>query len=324
MILGPYPFSRFVNFLSDHLDEVLTVLFLLMLVGLGVWRGSPIFENIRASSLAWRTVQLLCLALLISFVLTRGKVRALLRDWLPFVLALMVYEGLKHMHATAITTALGISPIDPILISIDRFLFGEMAHEVAQRLINGNHHVLFVLKIFYAGYYFLPGIVMGYLYLSTDRANFLIVRRSVLVCLYGGYIMYILLPAAGPHFDVRQLGLTSTGVMHAYAFAMQNLRYQFDCFPSLHTALPWTLVVISWVCLPSIMRAGLVICATGSTAATLGLGFHYGIDVIGGLLWCFAVVMLTHLSKRKRLLSPRSLGHVAAQSALPSIEKSDI
>ena len=117
-----------------------------------------------------------------------------------------------------------------------------------------------------------------------------------MLCLYGGYVMYILLPAAGPSFDPSQLGQTSTGVMHAFAFAMEHLRYQFDCFPSLHTALPWTLTAVAWMYLTNWMRVGLVICAFGSTAATIGLGFHYGSDVIGGILWCGTVVFLTHRS----------------------------
>jgi membrane-associated phospholipid phosphatase len=81
---------------------------------------------------------------------------------------------------------------------------------------------------------------------------------------------------------------------------MANLRYQFDCFPSLHTALPWALTITSWAFLPKLIRAGLVTCAAGSTAAAVGLGFHYGTDLIGGFAWAAIVVWLTHWTMRKR------------------------
>ena len=284
--------SIFVQGLLTRLDEVLTGAYLVLLVGLGIWRGAPIFEDIRASGLAWRTLQFVGTAMLISVVLFRGRIVNLLGDWLPFVLALMTYEGLKHMHATALTTALGIQPIDWLLVRMDQVLFGGQAHEIAGRVIDGSYPVLFALKFFYAAYYFLPCLVLGYLYFLNDGRTFFLVRRAVVLCLYGGYLMYVLLPATGPQFEVARLGQAPTGVLHAYTYAMEHLRYQFDCFPSLHTALPWTLTVMSWPYLPRLMRLGLVICAAGSTAATIGLGFHYGIDVIGGLAWCAIVVWL--------------------------------
>lgn len=210
----------------------------------------------------------------------------------------MTYEGLKHMHATALTTALGIQPIDALLAATDRILFGGPAHEIAGRLIDGNRLVMAALKYAYAAYYFLPGLVMGYFYFFGDARKFFLARRAVVLCLYGGYLMYVFLPATGPQFDASRLGQVSAGELHAYAYAMEHLRYQFDCFPSLHTALPWTLTIISWPWLPRPIGYALALCASGSTIATVGLGFHYGIDVLGGLVWCAIVVWLARWTMR--------------------------
>ena len=291
--------SAVTRVLCARLDEVLTGVYLALLVGLGIWRGAPIFEDIRSSGLAWRALQFMGMGIFMSALFFRARLVGFLRDWLPFVLALMTYEGLKHMHATALTTALGIHPIDGFLSGMDESLFGGRASDIAGRIIGGNHFVLSALKLFYAGYYFLPGCVLGYLYFFADQAKFFLVRRAVVICLYGGYLMYVLLPAAGPEFDVARLGHAPAGVLHAYSYAMANLRYQFDCFPSLHTALPWALTMTSWPFLPKLMRAGLVTCAVGSTAAAVGLGFHYGTDLIGGFAWAAIVVWLTHWTTRK-------------------------
>lgn len=72
--------GRLAQRLCANLDEVLTGLYLVLLVGLGIWRGAPIFEDIRSSGLALRTLQFVCAALLVCVILFRGRMFGLLRD----------------------------------------------------------------------------------------------------------------------------------------------------------------------------------------------------------------------------------------------------
>lgn len=293
---------RLQHWLFWRLDEVLTLAYLTVLLGLGLWRGAPLFEDIHSSGLAWRTLQVFSVVVIAGLIWAPTSIRRPLASWLPFVLALMTYEGLKHMHATALTMALGIAPIDPLLRNIDLMLFGSLAPEIAARAIGGATWIKEILKYFYIFYYFMPGIVLALLYFRGNDRGFAELRRSILVCLYGGYLMYILLPAAGPEFDIATMNGTDAGVLHAYEYALTHLRYQFDCFPSLHTAVPWTVVGMSWAHISRSVRAFLAICAAGSTLATVGLGFHYGIDVLAGLLWSIGAMALTKWTMRSHPL----------------------
>jgi hypothetical protein len=304
--------ARLRSWLSWRLDELLTLAYLMLLLGLGLWRDAPLFEDIRSSALAWRTLQIFGMLLIVGLVWAPSSIRRLLANWLPFVLALMTYEGLKHMHATALTMALGISPIDPLLRNIDLMLFGALAHEIMGNAIGEAMWIKTLLKCFYIFYYFMPGIVLAMLYFWRNDRGFAELRRGVLICLYGGYLMYILLPAAGPNFDLAMIGASGVGTLHAYQYALTHLRYQFDCFPSLHTALPWTVVGMSWVHVPGVVRAFLVFCAAGSTLATVGLGFHYGIDVLAGLLWS---VVTMALAKWTMWSHPRVVGDMVPPPA---------
>jgi len=64
-----------------------------------------------------------------------------------------------------------------------------------------------------------------------------------------------------------------------------SLRFQWDCFPSLHTAIPWLLTALSWRAVSQPVRALSVVLACAVTLSTVTLRLHYGIDLIAGVVW---------------------------------------
>jgi membrane-associated phospholipid phosphatase len=84
--------------------------------------------------------------------------------------------------------------------------------------------------------------------------------------------------------------------MTSLQFLMDNYRYAFDCFPSLHTAIPWLLVLLCRRKLPQWLMAVEVFASLGVTLSTVGLRFHYGVDVLAGLVWAWAAAMLARVS----------------------------
>ena len=84
--------------------------------------------------------------------------------------------------------------------------------------------------------------------------------------------------------------------MPSYQYIMANFRYSFDCFPSLHTAIPWLLVMMCKNKIPALVMWLLVAISIGVTLSTMALRFHYGIDVIAGGIWAAASYVLARLS----------------------------
>ena len=105
--------------------------------------------------------------------------------------------------------------------------------------------------------------------------------------------MYLLIPVGGPLLligDQFRQPIVTQPVITKLVF--DSLRYAWDCFPSLHTAVPWMLTLLLW---SSVRRWAQLLCVTAATlvtASTIVLRFHYGIDVLAGLAWAGLVAFV--------------------------------
>lgn len=311
-----------INFLRRWMDEILTATFLVMLVALARWRGAPIFAPLAQSGLTKRAllgvaalaVLLLGAKLLGLRALNLRRMGEYLVAFIPYLVALMVYESLKHMHATALTIWLGIHPKDSVMMAVDIALFGKTPYLwLAQWGLDG-HIFISVMTFFYSLYYFAPIALLSWFMFMGQMNNFRLIRRGVLIVLYGGYCFYILIPVAGPLSVPAAVNPLFLDKMADFQYLMTNYRYSYDCFPSLHTALPWMLVLLSWKKLPRWLTAVALTFAVGITISTIALRFHYGIDVIAGLVWAVLASLLA------RVTSPREEPAEVAEPA-PQLEE---
>ena len=294
---------------SIALETWLVLAALLALVLLGWSTGAPILEPIRRSRL---TFSLLLLTPVLLFLLLKAQgargLRPFLRDWLPIYGALAVYESLKHMHAIRISEWLGIAPKDALMLRIDEAIFGKALPLwfdgwVPQWAIETLHFAY--VWVYYLG----PAVALGWAYLGRreDRQKTLFrrLRRGLTVTLLGGYVSYILVPVAGPKVfipDQFQQAIDTQSILIRYVF--DALRYGWDCFPSLHTAVPWMMTLLLW---GSIRRWARIACVTASvlvTISTFVLRYHYGIDVVAGLVW--AAIVAVVVSRQLPVTSPRA------------------
>lgn len=286
------------KFVSRYLDELLTALFWLGLLTLSIIRGSPLFEPIEDSGLAFKTLQWSGLVIALLLLISPRKLWTSIKNFLIVILALMCYEGMKHMHATAITLWLGISPKDDLMMALDVAIFGKTPYLWFMDWGLDSNFFVSIMGLFYSAYYFGPIAALGYAQLSGNDFLFRLVRRGIVIGLYGGYCFYILIPVAGPTSQVSNINALFFEKIPSFQSAYQNLRYSFDCFPSLHTAIPWLLVLLCWHKLPAALKTIAVIFSLGCTLSTVGLRFHYGIDVIAGMAWAVSTAFLAHASMR--------------------------
>jgi len=271
-----------------HLDEMLVLVFLFLLVVAG-WAsdGSSGLEPLHNSRLTLLTLLTVvgCLPLLLSSVTTAGSSIVFVRAWLPLILGLLCYENLKHLHANNITLALGIAPFDPLMLRIDEWLFGAAAPLHLEGMI---HPMLtaYLQSAYTWFYYLMPVVVLLIFYLRASLDAFIAIRKAVIYCLLGGYASYLLIPVAGPLFlvgDQFTVPLNPNGALATLVF--DTLRYNWDCFPSLHTSIPVLLTLLVWRFVSMPLRLTLLLVTASVVFSTVYLRVHYGIDVIAGIAW---------------------------------------
>ncbi|MBL9088875.1 MAG: phosphatase PAP2 family protein [Planctomycetia bacterium] len=155
-----------------------------------------------------------------------------------------------------------------------------------------------LLQAVYAFYYAIPLVMLVAMVLRRTAGGLERGLFDVLLCLYGSYVGYFLVPATGPninklglypaHFASPMEGLWFAEELRASIFAAEWIKQ--DCWPSGHTAL-------SFVCLVIARREGvrwaywtLLVPVILLIFSTMYLRYHYVVDVVCGFLLAFAVL----------------------------------
>jgi membrane-associated phospholipid phosphatase len=271
-----------------YIDIALVSAAFLALIALGIANHTPLID-ISRSRLTRRSFHIFGAFLIVTRLLCHRPIAPVILDWIPLVGLFAVYENLKHMHANKITEWLGIAPKDQLMASIDNFLFGA---ELPLELQGCSPPwFIFIMWFFYFWVYYCgPAFLLGWIYFRIgDQDLFARLRHLLMIAFLGGYVIYLLVPVAGPMFTIGDrfsTPIVTHPLIQTLAF---SYRYNWDCFPSLHTAIPWLLTIAVW---RKIALTGRLICllaSVGVTASTVFLRFHYGIDLIAGFVWALVV-----------------------------------
>lgn len=283
-----YSVRAMLNFLRRRLDELVTCAFLLLVFVLKIARP-PIFATAGGLLLA-RIVFTSSGVVLAVLVLARPLsrfARTLLGVVLkigPVLVAVLGYTSLRLLHAESVTAWLGFVSKDHSMMAADVALFGKTPYLWIGEWGLDGHLFQRVMASLYAFYPFTPVIALAWFLWKHDEAQFWLIRRTLLISLYCGYCCYLLIPVSGP---LSLMGNSPFYIQSTstYKFLMNNFRYPYDCFPSLHTANPW---LLWWLCRRKLPRSavgiGALICS-GITFSTMALRLHYGVDVLAGFGW---------------------------------------
>lgn len=284
------------RFLRRWLDELVTVCFLVLVFGL-VPFFPPDFATPGGRALAVWVIRIAfaLFALLLVAARFRPRARRALRvvlEFAPILVAVLGYVSLKLMHASAITDWLGIPARDSWMLAADNLLFGKTPFLwLAQSPLFVSRPFLQLMSFCYSLYPFTPLLVVGWFLYRGDLAQVRMVRRAMILSLYGGYCLYLLVPVSGPLSILPQPAPLFVQSTLTYNYLMGNFRYIYDCFPSLHTANPWLLL---WLCRNKFPRwfvvLGALVCS-GITLSTIALRMHYGIDDIAGFAWLSMIAL---------------------------------
>ncbi len=209
----------------------------------------------------------------------------MLRYFYPFIFIGFVFESLGY-----IVPFINPHNKDNILIHIDRLLFGkDLALALNFLNIKG---VTDYLQLAYLSYYFLPLFLLYYFYSRKEIKKLNYALFALSLGYYISYIGYIIMPAIGPRYSLTYLkqipiqGGIIYNFVHPILNSLEHIKQ--DCFPSGHTEISVLVLLIfkdenkkiALIILPIVLSLLL---------STLVLRYHYGADVISGLIVAFIV-----------------------------------
>ncbi|MDT8396331.1 MAG: phosphatase PAP2 family protein [bacterium] len=147
------------------------------------------------------------------------------------------------------------------------------------------------LYILYAFYFPMPVILLGWM---LARGRYRAVSDGVfryLLCYYGAYVAYFLVPVQGPRFYLAHL----QGDRLSGLFLSEPIRKlidllepnKLDAFPSLHAAILLVTLMLAFRENRAMFRWFLG-CGVGILVSLVYLRYHYVVDLIAGLVWAVA------------------------------------
>lgn len=221
----------------------------------------------------------------------KNRYLLLLRYFYPFIFLSFVFESLGF-----IVPFINPHNKDYILAHADRFIFGKDLCLILNFLnVKG---VTDYLQLSYITYYFLPLFLAIYLYKKHQTKALNQSLFAISLGYYVSYLGYMILPAVGPRYTFGYLyrmpihGWYIYDAIHPMLNSLEHIKQ--DCFPSGHVELSLlTLLLfkdvnkkISLIILPIVLSLIL---------STVVLRYHYGTDVIFGILIAFIVYYFSKL-----------------------------
>jgi membrane-associated phospholipid phosphatase len=227
------------------------------------------------------------------------KVFKLIHNWYPVPAIFFIF---KEVHYTIL--AMGYSDWDPVLINIDRFLFGTdptyWLHQFSFPLLTE------ILQIAYTSYYFIMIAVAFELYRRKEIDNFNFFAFTIVYGFVLSYLGYLTFPGVGPRFTLHNFaalnselpGLWLTSYLRDFINAGESIPKdvinpiiyaQRDIFPSGHTQM--TLLTMYYAHRYKLsFRYIIDLFGVLLIIGTVYLRYHYVIDIIGGFV--FAVITI--------------------------------
>lgn len=244
----------------------------------------------------------------------RHEAMCVLRDWVPFVLIVFIYENLHDVAGQAMSF-----DIAGILNRWDVVLFGVEPTLWAQRFFSPVATDL--MSISYALYFFEPLFIMFLLTLWDRRAEFRHLALCLTIVFILGFIGYILLPCSPPRYFIEHM---YTDPHRLYGlFLFDWLQGTWDglsvisggAFPSLHVGISMVALIYTYrfrainrtcrmlfhIYLPLVVSLWF---------STVYLRHHWVIDIVAG--WfiagvgyaCASIMMRIRRGLRKRYQLP--------------------
>jgi len=205
----------------------------------------------------------------------------IVRDWFPFLAILLMYYSLWGD-----TTHLLVGhDCDGQLSGLDQRLFGFQASVAIQRFITPGRTAWMEFSYFY---HILNIPLVGcFVYLCRPRARFREMMSGLMVVTFLGLLGYVLVPAVGPLYSLRDVYTVSLSqpiaVFNQQLAFMDMARIHRDVFPSMHVAISFLVWLYAWRNSRALFWAVSPL-VLSLWVSTVYLRYHYLIDVLAGFV----------------------------------------
>jgi membrane-associated phospholipid phosphatase len=205
----------------------------------------------------------------------------ILRDWFPFLVILLMYYSLWGEATLLMVT----TDRDAELIAWDERLFGVQASVAIQPIISPP--LTAWMELAYTFHIVNIPIVACFIYLRRSRRRFREMMAGVLVVSFFGLLGYLLVPAIGPVYTLRDQYTVPLSqplaIVNRQIEFMDFARIKRDVFPSLHVGISFLVWLYAfrnsrrlfWILSPFILSLWV---------STVYLRYHYLVDVVAGLV----------------------------------------
>lgn len=205
----------------------------------------------------------------------------IVRNWSPFLVILLMYYSLWGDATHLLVTR----DMDKELIALDQRLFGMQASVAMQAWINPTLTAWMEFAYFF--HVINAPLVALFVYNFRARARFREMMTGVVVVTFFGLIGYLLVPAIGPMYTLRDQYTVALSVplevLNRQMEFMDFARIRRDVFPSLHVGISFVVWLYAlrnskklfWILSPFVLSL---------FVSTIYLRYHYLIDVVAGLV----------------------------------------
>ena len=279
---------------SWPLDKQLTLFFPTSVLAIALLSGSiQSIEPMENKAALFAGLLFILLILILRPLLQRyqfsSKTEWFLREFWPVPAILLGYLTMRVFRLELAIDFFQIPLRDDWMIQLDTVLFGQPVPLYLQHWITPGL-TLWMEFSYLHFHYLLPIGSLLYFYWQGQHQAFLHLRKALIYTLTGGFCFYFFLPVAGPLTYMPDQFLVPLQANHEILYdAINSFRYLYDCFPSLHTAIPWLTLLMTWSRHPWAIKSILLFMALSITFSTLYLRYHYGMDVIMGFLWALLI-----------------------------------
>ncbi len=289
-----------------HWMAVRRVVLGLYFVSFGVWSAYYGIPGDHQVVVAWVCGALACASL----GRPGRRVLRLVRDWLPWMVVLTVYDFTRGA-----ADSLGIGVHVHVMIDFDRFVFlGTTPTEWLQAHLNDPRVVNWLdvaFTLIYTSYFIVPVTVAGFLW-ARDRLEFLRFSRRFVTLAAAGLATYVAFPAAPP-WMAADMGLLH-GVARTTSDGWQVIgggtAGLFDegqasvnlvaAVPSLHSAVTMLVVLFLWPRVRRWLRPLLLLYPLAMGLTLMATGEHYFFDVLLGWMYAGGVMAVWAWWERRR------------------------